>query len=34
MNKLQYKGEHSKTLEATQLWDANKNPNSEKTLLW
>lgn len=35
MNKLQSKdGAHSKALEATQFWDANKDPNSEKALLW
>jgi len=35
MNKFQIRdGAHSKALEATQLWDANKDPNSEKALLW
>lgn len=35
MNKIQIKdGVHSKVLEATQLWDANKDPYSEKSLLW
>lgn len=35
MNKLKNKdGAHSKALEATQIWDANKDPNSEKALLW
>ncbi|XP_015368907.1 PREDICTED: TNF receptor-associated factor 6-like [Diuraphis noxia] len=34
MNKFQIRdGAHSKALEATQLWDANKDPNSEKALL-
>lgn len=35
MNKIQKRdGAHSKALEATQFWDANKDPNSEKALLW
>jgi len=35
MNKFQIRdGARSKALEATQLWDANKDPNSEKALLW
>jgi len=35
MNKFQIRdGALSKALEATQLWDANKDPNSEKALLW
>jgi len=34
LNKLHARdGAHSKALEATQLWDANKDPNSEKALL-
>lgn len=34
MNKVQSRdGAHSKALEAT-LWDANKDPKSEKALLW
>lgn len=34
MNKIQNKdNSHSKALEATQLWDANKDPNSEKALM-
>lgn len=35
MNKFKIRdGAHTKALEATQLWDANKDPNSEKALLW
>lgn len=34
MNKIQNKDNaHSKAFEATQLWDANKDPNSEKALM-
>lgn len=35
LNKLRNKDSaHSKALEALQLWDANKDPTSEKALLW
>jgi len=35
MNKFQIRdGARSKALEATQMWDADKDPNSEKALLW
>jgi len=35
MNKFQIRdGARSKALEAAQMWDADKDPNSEKALLW